>query len=239
MPSYYRGRNPRAGAYKSFPKRRSYYRRPASSGFSWSSVAKTAQKAWSVAKTAISLLNVEHKVSDTQLGTIAIPNGTPVTVIPNYIAIGDTQTTRDGNEIKLESIQAKFSLFWNVTMPSSQSGQLVRMIIFKDMQYIPGAALATAADLLEYPLEVHSPLNIISGNAGNRFVVLKDSLYTLSSQRPIINIDKFIKISDHFHYVGPNAADFASPVYFVMFLSDQGTNVPTVNGLLRCRFLDN
>lgn len=231
---YYRSKRPAASHPFTRRRRTTFYRRNRK-GYDWAGMAKAAYK---TAKTAISLLNVEHKVFDVTQAGVGVSSSGLLNQL-HLISQGDTQVTRDGNEIKLESLLVRFTA---TIEPLNTPTTRLRYILFKDMQSLPGAAAPAVSDLLENTsFPIISPLNIVNANAGQRFVILKDKVFELDAvKRPQFTYEKFMKISDHLHYVGANTTDIISPVYYILFISDQSSmNDPTVEFYVRSRFIDN
>lgn len=196
-----------------------------------------AQKALRAANYVRTLINVERKAFDKTITSTSITQ-TGVFSALHLIPQGTTGQTRDGNEVKMISLMERFTLARN---SAGLVVQRVRYILFKDNQFLPGASTPSLADILENTtLNILSPLNIIDGNAGNRFQIIKDHVYsTDDNNKQQITVENVYKIQDHLHYVGTAGTDIVSPVYYALFISDVASNQPVVEAYYRTRFVDN
>lgn len=174
-------------------------------------------------------LNPEYKFLDS---TPAITPGTGglITNI-SAIALGDTANDRNGSSIKVTSHLLRGTL----TKAAAATATKVRVIIFADTS--SNGALPVVADVLQTSNQ-DSPLNKVNGS---RFTILFDKSYVLSNDTPMRQFKHFKKMQHHIHYLNGTSATSAmgqGPIY-MLTISNEASNTPTVSVNSRMRFLDN
>lgn len=223
MPYYRRRYAPR--------RRRNYRRKPRYAKPSkFVTYANTAMQALSLAKYVVGLVNVERKFKD-------IAHSDTVTLTPQYFYLtdinqGDTDVSRDGNQVRLKSIQFKGQLTWN---SGSMDTQRVRMLLVRKKDTNgsnPGSNDILVGDAID---------DYYAKNEIFNYQILIDKTYSLSEQKPIINIKWFKKQSAIMRYSTSGEAVVSQQRngYFVMFLSTDSTTPPTFIGSSRATFIDN
>ncbi len=203
---------------------------------------KTAGNALSVATKALStavaikrLINVEKKFIDTQIASTAVPVGGLITQLTN-IAQGDTNITRDGDQLKVVEIHVSLWYVFNV----SATATAIRTLLIEDKQ--TNGAIFTAGNVLE---DVTVFDNIVSArNADNmyRFNVLLDRVVNLAAgSGPTKSYKRVFRMQKKLRYDGNagDITDLASCSYALLFLATEATNTPTVTGFIRLKFIDN
>lgn len=161
------------------------------------------------------------------------PSTTPSLVLLNGITIGDTASTRTGQSIKMDRSDFRFNLAVN----STSVANFVRIIVVVDKQ--SNATAMTAADLLVSNTTV-SPYSF---GSQQRFIPLFDETYALTTYGTG-SICKCVGLSTNQHvtYNTGNAgtvADIVSNSVYMIHLSDQATNLPSLLYYNRLWFVDN
>lgn len=180
-----------------------------------------------------SVINAEKKLNDVSIASAS--STTAAFVLLNGLVQGDTVSTREGSSIKLSSLWLQlFS-----TIHASATSTVGRVMVFYDSQ--PNGATVTVASLLSATTSVVSPLVI---GFGLRFKVLMDWQYCLSiTGNQNAKKKRFIKIPLHTRYtVGTNngdITDITTGALFLMHMSTEATNTPTLTAIARLRFYDN
>lgn len=225
MPRYYRKRN----YYRRRNVRRGKKRVPMF-GRADRAVGKAA---WYMAKKALSLINVERKFSDvTSTGTSV--NATRILL--NGLSTGDSTNQRNGQSIKVTQIycQLKFNL------NASATDTTIRYMLILDRD--PRGVIYNISDLLQdytnYPIT--SPLNLDSNV--RRYTVLMDRRLKLNTNYPETIRRINVKRPIHVRYDPDDTGTITDIAYnsiYLMFLSDESTNYPTVQYYCRIRFIDN
>lgn len=124
-----------------------------------------------------------------------------------------------------------------ITLNPSASTTFVRMIIFRVLK--PASTLPVVSDVLA-TVFVQSPLNMSNSRS---FRILTDKLLKLDvngEQTRTVNL--FQKVNDHIKFDTSGASAQANAEeghIFLLLLSDQATNTPSVAWYNRLRFYDN
>lgn len=199
-----------------------------------SSIKKLASP-WmlSTFKGASSLLNVEVKhvdVSDTQNA-----GSTGLLTLLSGIAQGDTNTTRDGNSVKL--MGGRFTTV--LTINASASTTYVRSIIFADTRN--QAANPTIADVLDTATPIGLP-NL--DTAPNRFLILYDRMdkMSINGDRTILydwDLSKLANLHLSFGGTGATVASVQGLAIYSFIFSNESVNTPSHRSESRLFFVDN
>lgn len=209
-------------------------------------VAATAAAAYKTGKYLVSLMNTEMKtLSTTATGVSVDYNGTVVNL--SNIAQGTDVNTRDGDSILLQYCSMSVIAFNHA---SATFGGYVRILVFRDNEQdgvdpTPGNVLDTVGS----PMAVVSPYNFFTCMAGtnrkHRFEILHDQVIRLTPTTDITNMlqwEQFYKGGNkHILYDAAASADASNRegALFLLMVSDQPTNTPTVNYFNRILFTDN
>lgn len=216
---------------KKYTKRKSYKRRGQRRGKVYGAAAG---QLWKDVKMLKELINVEFKVKDTVSSAAPDING-PALALLNGLTKGDDYNNRDGRQVRWKSIQGYARPYIN----ASATHTTIRMIIFIDKQSSETAA--TAASLLD--VTSASAIDAFR-NLSNRkrYVILKDRRVSLSQDRPetVIKFYKKLDMKQVFDDSDTGGiSDIATNSIYVLFASDEATNVPQIPYNFRLRFIDN
>lgn len=181
----------------------------------------------------------EVKIDDLAIGTIAVP--TPITSAGvlfnaiNQITQGTTNATRIGGQINIKSIAWKLDFDIN----SAATTTSIRFIVLWDRQPntygASGGSALLVTDILA-TANFTSFMNIVNTE---RFVVLRNSLIALSGGGPqTAFLEDYVKVNMVSKYLNTVSDQPTTGALVALFLSDQPTNTPTVNGFFRTRFTD-
>lgn len=192
------------------------------------------QKAYQLAKYAISKINSESKYIDSTISET--PSTAGGLVLLNGCAQGDGSTSRDGDSIRLQSVAA--NLYMSMNASSTTHENIVRVMIFVDLQ-TNGSTPAVTDVLLT--ANVNSFRNL---SYGSRFKVLYDQRFTMvdaDNYATKLVPKLFFKIDYHqkFSSTGSTISDISAHPVFMLLVSNAASNLPTVAGRTRVRFLDN
>lgn len=179
------------------------------------------------------MVNAEQKIADTANAPV-VSNAGAVTLLSG-VAQGDGDFQRNGNQIKAHSSYFRGLLAINGTATRT----FCRVMIFFDKESRGAAPGVT--DVLQVA-SVESPLNI--ENAGWRFVIIHDKTYALSINGPETKTTVLFKdfgLKHHIRYLsaGGAAADQGTNAIWLLLISNEVTNTPTVTYYHRLRFYDN
>lgn len=189
-------------------------------------IARTASTALKVATTVASLINVEFKYVD-QTSSLT-PNSTGTIFHITDIAQGDTMSTRDGDSVKLKSIQAK----WYGKQHSSATNTILRIIWFIDTV---GASTPTISELLGSGADVNAFRNL--DNRG-RFVILKDVTFNLGDNTTFDG-SWYKKLNMQTLWHDGTGSGVTSNHLYMAYISNEATNTPNLYIRHRVRYLDN
>lgn len=222
------------------PYRRRYakkrvYKKPGY-GYGWKPTISNATGAvtglaslWSAVRGLQKMWNTEVKFFDVNQVNQSI--GTTGAVYSlSQIPGGDAYNQRDGNSCRLKSQLFRLSAVLN----SSADQTFVRFILFKDNE--ARNASPAAADLLETGNDYLSPLNHVNGK---RFTVIRDKVLNLRKDMNSAVSKEYIKCSHHLKFSSATSTDVREGAMYVLLISDQVTNTPTVDFNNRLRFIDN
>jgi len=193
---------------------------------------RTASRALSAFKGAVSLLNAEVKFIDTGVSS-AVGTAGSVTLLSG-ITQGDGVSSRDGQSVKLKGGAIRLVS----TMHASATRTQTRVLIVVDTRNQGSSPAVT--DVLT-AATVQSQLNLAA--QPGRFVVLYDRVFSQisvgdsSTLFTIIELEALVDM--HQLYSGTAAANTSGPTVFLVRLSTEATNTPTQAFESRLLFLDN
>ena len=189
-----------------------------------------ASKALGIAMGLKKLINVERKFHDVDIADTPTSSGTVLNL--SNIAQGDDSDDRTGNSIKAVSLTGR----WSAEMHASATFTTFRMIIFRDNEQ--NGSDPTPANVLE---QVSTRGNLNKDSYG-RFTVLRDWYIGLHADARDAHVAKFYKeLNHHIYYSGTTATDASNRkgALYVLMLSSEATNVPSIAGRIRLRYIDN
>lgn len=230
MPGGYGGRGRGRRRYR---RRRGRKNIPGRSLMRW---GNRAMGAWALAKAAWSgvnyirgLVNSEvHKFSSS--ATPTVDSSGSVTHL-TAIAIGDTASTRTGNSIFVRYLYPQYTL----TLNASATDTFVRLIFFYDTQQVADTA-PTVANVLESV----SHLSSLNNDNKGRFQILADRRYSLQAVDVTSMIRKlYLPLKLHINYNGSAGTDQQKNALYLLAISNEATNVPTLSINWRVGFHDN
>lgn len=193
------------------------------------SALQLAGKAWSATKYLKGLVNSEMLTATYTASIGPTSSGTVLSL--NSIAQGDGNGQRTGNSIFMRKINAHFTVVNNTT-----AGIVFhRWILFIDTQQI-GDTSPTATDLLE-TADVRSSLN---PTTAGRFKILKNWEFATSQVKDDTRVIKYYKdMRHHVRFNGSGISDIQKGGIYMLFLSNQTTNTPTVSYNIKTSYHDN
>lgn len=193
-----------------------------------------AAKAWQGVKYLKTLVNVEFKKHDSQASNTPSTSGVVTTLAA--IAQGDTDQTRSGNSILAKSLYLQYTM----KQHASASETFVRMVIFRDLQQISDTA-PSIGDILDSTFSSQYWLAPLNNEFGvGRFQVLADRRFSFSGNGNECRIGKlYIPLKFHIRYNGSTVSDIQKNGLYMIMVSSEATNTPTVEHVARLTFVDN
>jgi hypothetical protein len=183
-------------------------------------------------KSLKNLLNVEDKYVD--VANTAGFSSTATLILLNGVLQDDTENGRVGISIKSVSLDFNMTL----TINSSATATYVRMFIVRDEQ--PNGAAFTYGTFVSSQTDVRTLTNV---NFEQRFYTYADELFALNSNgqqnqvfrtRIPINFHTYFDDSD----VG-DVTDISKNSLYLVLVSNEATNTPTIGYYSRYWFVDN
>jgi len=191
--------------------------------------AEVAYRAYRGVRYLKGLVNSELLKSDTNSNTTISNSGTIIRMVD--IAQGDGDGQRTGNSILIRSINLKMAFFQH----ASATDTLYRVILLQDKQQ-QADTNPTVADILESTSTL-SPLN--SDTVG-RFKILKNWFFhTSDASDTVKHFNFFLNLRQHMRYNGSASTDYQKDGIYLLLLSDQSTNTPTIYYNKRVSYHDN
>jgi hypothetical protein len=185
---------------------------------------------------ALRYLNVEKKFLDSQQTATTITT-TPLVVSLPVCAQGDTDITRDGNQIKLTNIQFNYTIAANGTATVNRS----RIMIVLDKQ--ANNLAATLPDVLKDTTANDAIVSAYNENERQRFVILYDQVHcnAVSSSKAHEYKSFNRKLDLHIRYDANNGdvTDLTSNNLLLMAVGNEATNGASLVSFIRLSFVDN
>lgn len=216
-------------AYKKRYTRKTYKPKPKSTSMvtRGASAINTAYRAYTLASKVARMVNVEYKYYDYQVAADSISSTGYVDNIfqPDQ---GVTVVERQGDSCKPMRTSGRVTF----TMHPSATTTQVRCILFRGKQ--ENGVSYSVGNLLEY-VSTLSPKN---DSDRFRTKIFHDKTYILNTNRPNINLNWNYKQYGHVNFV-TGATTIENGGIYILLISDQATNTPTIGTVLRTTFTDN
>lgn len=199
-------------------------------GYDWSQIARDVMRVGSAAAVMYSKINSELKSFDinplinTTVGA-TWTNPLPLLRIPQ----GDTIGMRNGNMIRIKSLQIKGSLTGSA---AATAGTLLRLVVIK----------AADNNFANTDYAAASPTSMRNLSNTKQLFSVFDKLVNIGSTGDALGHRCFsvnIPLDMHVQYESNATADPDNENLWFMAVSDQGTNSPAVGLASRIRFYDN
>lgn len=198
-----------------------------------SSGIKMARRAWTLATRLRRLVNVEIKKFDANTSATYVDSTGglyPLCEVPQ----GDNDQTRDGKSIKPLSLLIRGECINDATAKTT----CTRIMLLQDTQQIADTT-PSVSDVLDGTLApvYMAPLN---NETVGRFRVLADFRVMLDDAK--VNRKPWTiykKLVGHIRYNGIASTDIQKGGYYLLCVSDQATNRPTITFNSRLSFTDN
>lgn len=209
------------------------------------SVGKYFGDAWSLAKrTAVGLneirklINVEHKYVDTNTNSTTSVTG--VVTYLNGISQGDGISDRDGDSIRVLKFQLAGCVFRNTAATANET---VRVLVVRDLQNQGAIILGTdVLETLGTSLAPYQFADMLNGHFyNNRFTIVYDELFAINANDSTAPFRFETSHPCHIAFRGTSnaVASAGAGAYFLIAISNTGSNTPFVDFSSRIIYTDN
>lgn len=228
------------GKYRRYNRGGYRYKRK-STGVNWMWMAK---KGYQLAKKAVSLVNAEYKYLDMS-GLAATINTNPNITTLSNMARGTGESQRIGSSVLAKSLQMRLVL----RQHASATKTTMRVMVIKVKDDLEGSA-PTGTAILENVAAGYNLISPLNKDNSSKWWVLMDKVYHLNvGSGTEIDIKKYFTFgmtkdkqgnNTVGHHVTFDTSDaIAKGHVFIMFISNETTNVPTVDWFTRLNYIDN
>lgn len=193
--------------------------------------AATALTALRLAKQVKGMVNVEYKFFDNSY-TLNPDNSTLAVEGLNAIGQSDAVNGREGNKIRCKSIQMNFT----VKKHASATNTVVRLLLLmsKDKDTAP-----TVTTIIDTVTGSERCLNPRADVGRKDFVTLKDWTCVFQANQEIKRLKYYKRCSIPITWTSSTSTAFKENALYLVALSNEATNTPTINGYSRLRYVDN
>lgn len=157
---------------------------------------------------------------------------TPVVHNCNAIAQGTSFNQRVGIWIDVKSITIRLDMFIGSALVGNASGHL-RFVLVRDLQQVAGTA-PTVTDVIN----PFTPLGVRNVYFMKRFQILEDFLVRFHTYDPVKRITRTVPVNDRAGYSGGASTDFAYRGIYLLLVTDNTANAPSIAATIRCNFTD-
>lgn len=228
--------------YKRAYKYKKRYKRPYKRGGRLQTInkyASTTQKVASAAFTALNtakyiarFINTEVKFLDTAINTNSTGQNGAITAL-DAIPEGDTESGRSGTSVKPMRISWRL----NATQHSSATLTLLRMVVFRgkyerDNEPVVGDIFASTGV---------NQFKINDKKYNTKFIFDRVFIFDAVNNSRVKKIDGSYKLFGHIQFDASqtDGTDHENGGVYVLFISNEATNAPTVVGNFRLTYTDN
>lgn len=197
------------------------------------SVGDIASAAWKGVKYIKTLVNAEKKYIDvSSTGANFSYNGGVIHLSP--VAQGDGESAREGNSIYTCGIAFRGVVYMNTTEENTQA----RIVIFKDTMNT--GSTPTVDDVIHTIGTTIAPMSPLEGTTRGRYKILYNKFLSLSKTGETNKIFKtWIPLRTHVKYTGSASTDEFKNQIYLLYISSENTNQPTIRYYSRMYYHDN
>nr|WPR18758.1 MAG: capsid protein [Skomarfal virus 50] len=211
-------------------RRRNIRRRRPSRGKIYS---RAAGQLWRDVQKLKNFVNVEFKATDVTLQSTVTT--APIVQLLNGLADGDTETNRNGDEVRFKSLQCDYQ----ISKGSVDSMIFIAWVI--DTK--PTGTLPAFTAIWETPDAGNPTVNLRNLDQRTRFVILKSHTYMLNDEVGQRHLSHYRKMDMKTFYKGSTfgIADIQSNALYFICASNAATagNAPVISSFNRLRYIDN
>ncbi len=194
-----------------------------------------ASRAYSTAMRLATYFNVEQKLFDNSGAGVAVGN-TSGSVFLTDITQGVAYNQRTGNSVKA----IKHLMSFRVRVNNSASATTVRLIVVRGRE--TETSVPTTADVLETGSANLALISPYEHTRPDRFTILFDRTFAVvvGGENATTVIETQLKVSHLLYQNGTGGiANAAEGQIFLLYISDEATNTPSLDWYSRVVFVDN
>lgn len=196
------------------------------------SALQLASKAWTAAKYLKGLVNSERMYADR---TCTLGSNRSLVWGITLLSQGDGPSNRTGNSMLLRSIYLRGYCQIN---PSVVGNTRITLMVVRDNQQQPD----TTPSVLDI-LKTEDPDSMLNTATAGRFKIVWRKTMALFPQSTgsgsVKDIEKYLKVYDHVRYNGSSTSDIQKHGYYLVMVSSESTNFPTIDIESRIGYHDN
>lgn len=175
------------------------------------------------------LVNSEVHKLESDIGASVSDSGSITHLTP--ITQGDSTANRQGNSVLGKYLTCRGIL----TKHASATATQVRCMLFRDNQQV-GDTSPGISDILQSTPYINS---MLSSTTVGRFTKLYDKLVFLSSNKPSGQFVINLAVKSHVRFNGSASSDIQKNGLYLVLVSNEATNTPSVDAQARFGFYDN
>lgn len=180
------------------------------------------------------LINSEVKFIDQTLSSAITNTGSTANELITQIGEGDDINQRNGRFILAKSLQWKMSFAVN---PSATGASIIGYALIMDKK--PSIALS-GTPWTDVFVQADPNSLIAKGTNSDRWVILRRGIIDLSLQNASKHLKGFLSLKGiHIKYNGASSTNLETNAIYLLLISNQATNTPTVTGSIRFEYHDN
>lgn len=196
------------------------------------STMQLARKAWSATKYLKGLVNSERMYLSQTINLAAKSNIFQLNALP----VGDVSGTRTGNSILMRSLYLRGFIQIN---PAVTVNTRIGMVLLWDTQQVSDT-IPAITDIFDNNDPEATLRTSANGYSAGRFKIISRKTFNLiPGQHPTHNIDKYRKLYKHAKFNGSNSSDIQKNGLYLVILTSEVANFPTVNITSKLGYHDN
>lgn len=179
------------------------------------------------------LINVEKKFVNISNSASVSNSVSSYSIVMSQIAEGDDVAQRNGRSVLYDSL----NIHWSAKIHASATNTLIKIVVVCDKK--PDIGAANFGTVFGNSTTVNGHIDKLT--EGDRFVIMKVVLVRLNSGEGLAQTGKmYIGLKGvHGKFDGTGATDYEGNVFYIMALSDEATNTPTLAFDSRLSYFDN
>lgn len=179
------------------------------------------------------LINSEVKYVDSAFASSITNTGSSANTTLTNIAEGDDVNQRNGRWLLAKSMQSRMAFTVNT---AATGATIVGYAFVMDKK----ASIGTSGTPWTDVFATADPNALINRADSERFVILKRGVLDLSSQNASKHIKVYIPLKGiHLKYNGTLATNVDQNMIYLVLISNQATNTPSITGNFRFDYYDN